>query len=194
MISTLIRSNISSNNLVPKGTSEYLVNTESNKIIYPYTLAENILQKDENGELIPPTSDGNIMLPGFNGLMDQSRWFNKFIEISNVYLTHATRVSLYSIDMEPGVYFIEVFGNLVRMTPNLPADVGDHCMYLYEPSIDLVHAMTPVWIYRGGNARFSVNTICRIAEQSSIYVQFMNISNNTTLNFANLFLKYLKFT
>lgn len=62
------------------GNSEYLVNTENNRIIYPYTLAENILSKDNQGNIILP--DGNNK-PIFGGSgIDPSTFMIHTINIS----------------------------------------------------------------------------------------------------------------
>lgn len=59
MISTLIRG--STNSKIPIGRNEYLVDTENNSVIYPYTRAENVLGL-ENIDLPPSSSGGSSLL------------------------------------------------------------------------------------------------------------------------------------
>ena len=114
MISTLIRTSKVSTP-PPIGTSDYLVNTENNKIIYPYTLAENILGRDTNGDIIIPDENSKPIFGGAG--IDPSGYKSARFSLAGVRIPAAssdTTVSRYRPEVDDGVYILglELFYNL----------------------------------------------------------------------------------
>ena len=86
MISTLIRT--SKVSTPPPGSNDYLVDTETNRVIYPYTLAENILGRDTNGDIIIPDENSKPIFGGAG--IDSSTFKTHTVNISGTRIpTHS---------------------------------------------------------------------------------------------------------
>ena len=182
MISTLIRSNGSNTSppCINNARSEYLVDTESNTIIYPKTRLEDIIGLENFN-------------PGDAGSKDDDSYFEIDKVLNSVYLPH-NETTLYSIPINiPGVYLMQsfiTFGN--RANPALPASVGDHIFLIRDNTSNVILGHSGAWVYVGGSCRCGTSAISKITQPTSINIGFSNVSNATTIDSIYLVYKHYR--
>lgn len=183
MISTLIRT-AKGKNPPPQGTSEYLVNTENNKVIYPYTLAENILSKDINGDIILP-GDFNKPIFGGGGI-DPSGFRTERFNIGGIRIPAKdsnVSINAYSPpEIDDGIYIIwvEIY---YRLTP-APASNGRYkSLYIATP-LNTLQSIYIVETY-SGYAAYSGSMIGGLRKTDQINVVLGNSIDSSARSLAS---------
>lgn len=180
MISTLIRSR--QDTTPPQmGNSEYLVNTENNRIIYPYTLAENILSKDNQGNIILP--DGNNK-PIFGGSgIDPNTFIHKSFDLAGIKTPamYSNKIINEYMPNVSGIYILNTWFNQNGLTP-VPTVNTIKSIYVKASN------NTPVSQYVndafGGYIRALFSFLIKIDETSIIEVGYENVVDNTIRTFG----------
>ena len=163
------------------GRSEYLVDTESNTIIYPKTRIEDIIGLE------------NLDIPNKPGSDDSEYVYYEESKLISLTTQNGVWTNLYRIKLEePGLYYL--YGSMDssnNISPQLPGDLGDHRLALNNFTDNVVIAMTSMWLYRGGSGGGNISSVYKITKPTDIEFQ-CRIVQGTTFKQAGIIIRYCK--
>ena len=176
MISTLIRGGGVSLPNITKYREEYLVDTETNEIIYPKTRLEDIIGLENF------SPDGGI---------DDSTYFNE-VETIIHNISLASHTPLYTVVLQPGLYYIYgAFATNNTANPKFAGSVGDHQLRLYDATKNVYFTCEGMWLFVDGSGSAETSTIYKIDEPSEISLVVRLLRNTTFRDIWKSF-RYIK--
>lgn len=178
MISTLIRSKQGHPLPLVEGKSEYLVDTESNTIIYPKTRIEDIIGL-ENLDI--PNKPGQIL----GGGIDPNSYIHNVVKLTGVTIRSVTTNKLGEVEIaNPGIYLINLNLHLVV----LPSYSAYHNSSLIIKTPNQSH-QSDYLINSGTYGRRTMSIIDKVTEPTTVEFYTYIVTPTFTCN-GNSFYQY----
>ena len=142
-------------------SSEYLVDTENNKIIYPYTKAENIIGLES---FSPGNPGEQPSIPPITGGADKDSYF----ELSTTAFTRVSGNNRYlfeHVPISPGIWTLNT--HLAQAAGGIsPNNAAILSLYVAEMNLS-----SACWLpYYADFAHFACNLLVRVTKESTITV------------------------